>query len=123
MLLDGGRPLLAAETFAELTAVQFPGLAGGIESFLTWPVADWSLGLDLRDAKQPHWTGTLTSPGTLSHFGAAGTMFFVDPAAGLGLVCLANRGTYSGWPMRPGGWPDLANRLLERDQPGVREHL
>jgi CubicO group peptidase (beta-lactamase class C family) len=113
MLLDGGRPLLAAETFAELAAVQFPGLAGGIESFRTWQVADWSLGFDVRDAKSPHWTGTRSSPATLSHFGAAGTMFFVDPDAGLGVVCLANRGTYSGWPMRPGGWPDLADRLLD----------
>jgi CubicO group peptidase (beta-lactamase class C family) len=123
MLVDGGRPLLAPETFAELAAVQFPGLAGGIESFLTWPVADWSLGFDVRDAKSPHWTGARTSPATLSHFGASGTMALVDPQAGLGVVCLANRGTYSGWPMRPGGWPDLVDRLLERAQTGPRTDL
>jgi CubicO group peptidase (beta-lactamase class C family) len=112
MLLAGGHPLMAEEVYRDMATVQFPGLAGGIESFLTWPVADWSLGFDLRDAKAPHWTGGRTSPATLSHFGASGTVFFVDPRARVGLVCLANRGTYSGWTMRPGGWPDLCDLVL-----------
>ena len=113
LLLARGAPLLAEETFAEMAAVQFPGLAGGIESFLTWDVADWGLGCDIRDAKRPHWTGERTSAATLSHFGAAGTLMFADPAAGVGLVCLADRGTYSGWMMRPGGWPDLCAAVVE----------
>jgi CubicO group peptidase (beta-lactamase class C family) len=112
MLLAGGAPLMAQETFAEMSAVAFPGLAGGIESFQTWDLADWSLGCDVRDAKTPHWTGAATSPATLSHFGASGTLFFAEPAARLGLVCLANRSTYSGWPMRPGAWPDLCDAVL-----------
>jgi len=112
LLLRRGEPLIAAETFAEFAAVQFPGLAGGIESFLTWERADWGLGCDIRDAKQPHWTGTRTSAGTLSHFGASGTLMWADAAAGAGLVCLANRGTYSGWMMRPGRWGDLSDRVL-----------
>ena len=41
--------------------MQFPGLAGGIESFATWERADWGLGCDIRDAKEPHWTGTRAS--------------------------------------------------------------
>ena len=39
-------------------------------------------------------------------------MAWADPRAGVGLVCLANRGTYSGWMLRPGGWNDLADRVL-----------
>ncbi len=57
LLLRQGAPLIAAETFDEFAAVQFPGLAGGIESFATWERADWGLGCDIRDAKEPHWTG------------------------------------------------------------------
>ena len=112
VVLARGRPLLAESEFAGMAAVQFPGIPGGIESFLTWAVADWSLGCDVRDAKTPHWTGDRTSPATLSHFGASGTLFFADPDAGVGLVCLANRGTYSGWPMRPCAWPDLCAAVL-----------
>ena len=111
-LLRRGAPLLAEETFDEFASVQFPGLAGGIESFLTWPQADWSLGCDVRGHKRPHWTGAACSPATLSHFGASGTLFFADPTAGAGLVCLANRGTYSGWAMRPDRWPDLCERVI-----------
>jgi CubicO group peptidase (beta-lactamase class C family) len=112
LLLRDGAPLIAPETFAEMARVQYPGLAGGIESFMTWERADWGLGPEIRDGKHPHWTGTRTSPGTLSHFGASGTVMWADPAAGVGLVCLANRGTYSGWMMRPGRWPDLSARVI-----------
>ncbi|HEY3766267.1 MAG TPA: serine hydrolase domain-containing protein [Gaiellales bacterium] len=112
LLLARGAPLIASETFAELAQVQFPGIGGGIESFMTWEVADWGLGCDIRDAKEPHWTGARTSPATLSHFGASGTLMWADPQAGVGLVCLANRGTYSGWMMRPGRWPDLSDAVI-----------
>jgi CubicO group peptidase (beta-lactamase class C family) len=112
LLLREGAPLVAPETFAEMAQVQYPGLAGGIESFVTWERADWGLGLEIRDAKPRHWSGAHTSPRTLSHFGASGTLMWADPAAGVGLVCLANRGTYSGWMMRPERWPDLSDRVL-----------
>ena len=62
-----------------------------------WSVPDWGLGCNIRDAKQPHWPGARRRAATLSHFGASGTLIWADPAAGVGLVCLANRGTYSGW--------------------------
>jgi CubicO group peptidase (beta-lactamase class C family) len=112
VLLQRGAPLIAAETFDEFARVQFPGLPGGIESFVTWERADWGLGCDIRDGKEPHWTGTRTSAATLSHFGASGTLMWADLDAGMGLVCLANRGTYSGWMMRPGRWGDLSDRVL-----------
>jgi len=112
LLLGDGAPLIAPETYAEMAEVQFPGLAGGVESFMTWEQADWGLGPELRDGKGRHWTGARNSPRTLSHFGASGTLMWADPDAGVGLVCLANRGTYSGWMMRPGRWPDLSDRVL-----------
>jgi CubicO group peptidase (beta-lactamase class C family) len=113
LLLNRGAPLLADETFAEFAAVQFPGLPGGIESLMTWERAEWGLGCDIRDAKRPHWAGARTSPQTLSHFGASGTVMWADPDAGVGLVCLANRGTYSGWALRPDRWPGLSDAVIE----------
>ena len=57
------RRCIAPETSADMARVQFPGLAGGIESFQTWDVADWGLGCDIRDAKEPHWLPAACSPG------------------------------------------------------------
>ena len=73
---------------------------------------DWGLGLNVRGTGDPHWCGDAVSPATLSHFGASGTLMWADPAAGRGLVCLANRSTYSGWMMRPGRWADLTAQVL-----------
>src|SRR5215831_2848173 len=66
--------LVAPETIDEMTSVQFPGL-----------------GVELRDAKQPHWTGTRNSGRTFGHFGGSGTFFWIDPAAGLACTCLTDR--------------------------------
>ena len=49
----------------------------------------------------------------------SGTLMWADPVARVGLVCLANRGTYSGWMMQPGGWPDLSDAVVARG--GVRD--
>jgi CubicO group peptidase (beta-lactamase class C family) len=113
VLLSDGAPLLAPQTFAEMARPQFPGIPGGVESFQTWERGDWGLGCDIRDAKEPHWLPAACSPATLSHFGASGTLMWADPVARVGLVCLANRGTYSGWMMQPGGWIDVSSAVLE----------
>ncbi len=104
---DSGGALVAAETCAELATNQFGALPGGVESFMTWPVCDWGCGFELRDGKTPHWTGAALSSRAATHFGAAGTLCAVDPALGLGIVLLANRGTYAGWMLADGGWPDI----------------
>ena len=44
---------------------------------------------------------TSLSPRAASHFGASGTLAWLDPERGLGLVALANRGSYSGWWREP----------------------
>ena len=61
--------LVAAETLAEATTVQFPGLAGVLPDFGRFDPNDWGLGFELRDGKSPHWTGTRNSPRTFGHFG------------------------------------------------------
>jgi len=111
-LLAGGGPLLSAQTTAEMMTVQWPGLEGGLESYPKLQCPDWGLGVNVRGLGYPHWCGDAVSPATISHFGASGTLAWADPAAGLGLVCLASHSTYNGWMMRPGRWADLSAAVL-----------
>ena len=112
LLLAGGAPLLSAESGRDLASIQWPGLEGGLESYPKLHCPDWGLGLNVRGTGDPHWCGDAVSPATLSHFGASGTLMWADPVAGRGLVCLANRSTYSGWMMRHGRWADLTAQVL-----------
>jgi CubicO group peptidase (beta-lactamase class C family) len=112
--LPDGRHLIAAETLAELTTNQGGALEGGVESFMTWPRADWGCGFELRDAKERHWTGEALSDRAATHFGASGTLAFADPGRGRAAVLLANRGTYSGWILEPGAWPDVCAAIVRR---------
>jgi CubicO group peptidase (beta-lactamase class C family) len=50
--------LVAPETLAEATSVQFPGLDGVVPGIGRYEPNDWGLGLELRGAKIPHRTGT-----------------------------------------------------------------
>lgn len=96
---------------APMLANQGGALPGGVGSFMEWPVCDWGVGLELRDAKAPHWTGAALSTRAATHFGASGTLCLIDPERDLRAVVLANRGTYGGWMLEPGGWPDICAAL------------
>ena len=72
--------LLDPALLAEATTVVFPGLAGIIPGIGRFDPNDWGLGFELRDHKQPHWTGTQNSPATFGHFGGSGSFLWVDPA-------------------------------------------
>ncbi len=107
-----GHRILADETCAEMTVNQGGALPGGVGSFMEWPVCDWAIGFELRDAKVPHWTGTALSERAFTHFGSAGTLAFGDPATGRAGVVLANRGTYSRWMLEAGAWPDIVAAMV-----------
>ncbi|MFL5969144.1 MAG: serine hydrolase domain-containing protein, partial [Gaiellaceae bacterium] len=83
--------LVAQETLAEATSVHFPGLGGVLPGFGRWDPNDWGLGFELKDAKQPHWTGGHNSPRTFGHFGGSGTFLWVDPELDAALGCLTDR--------------------------------
>ncbi len=122
-LLDVARELLepariSAETLAEATQVQFPGLLGVLPGFGRMEPNDWGLGLELRDAKSPHWTGARNSPRTYGHFGRSGTFLWVDPEAGTGsagagsglaLAVLTDL-DFGDWARD--AWPRLADAVL-----------
>jgi CubicO group peptidase (beta-lactamase class C family) len=101
---------LAAETLAEATSVQFPGLTGVLPGFGRQEPNDWGLGFELRDGKSPHWTGARNSPRTFGHFGRSGTFLWVDPAAGVALACLTDR-DFGPWAAE--AWPRLADAVLD----------
>ena len=114
-LLAIGRELLAptlvaAETLAEATSVQFPGLVGVLPGFGRQEPNDWGLGLELRDHKSPHWTGSHNSERTFGHFGRSGTFLWVDPEPGIALVCLTDL-EFGEWATR--AWPELSDAVLE----------
>jgi CubicO group peptidase (beta-lactamase class C family) len=101
--------LVAAETLAEATTVQFPGLAGVLPDFGRFDPNDWGLGFELRDEKSPHWTGTRNSPSTFGHFGGSGTFLWVDPDAGVALGVLTNL-DFGDWSKE--AWPRLSDAVL-----------
>ena len=78
--------LIAPETLAEATSVQFPGLVGVLPDIGRMDPNDWGLGVELRDGKQPHWTGSHNSPRTFGHYGSSGTFLWVDPEADTALA-------------------------------------
>ena len=102
--------LVAAETLAEATSVQFPGLAGVLPDFGRFDPNDWGLGFELRDDKSPHWTGARNSARTFGHFGGSGTFLWVDPAAGVALGCLTDL-EFGEWAKQ--AWPELSDAVLE----------
>ena len=101
--------LVAAETLDEATSVQFPGLTGVLPDFGRFDPLDWGLGFELRDAKEPHWTGARNSPRTFGHFGGSGTFLWVDPDAGVALGVLTDL-EFGDWAKE--AWPKLSDAVL-----------
>ncbi|HWJ30949.1 MAG TPA: serine hydrolase domain-containing protein [Gaiellaceae bacterium] len=101
--------LVAPETLAEGTTVQFAGLAGVLPDFGRFDPLDWGLGFELRDGKHPHWTGSRNSPRTFGHFGGSGTFLWVDPEVDLALGVLTDR-EFDAWAKE--AWPKLSDAVL-----------
>ena len=101
--------LVAPETLAEATQVQFPGLVGVLPDIGRMDPNDWGLGFELRDAKDPHWTGARNSPRTFGHFGGSGTFLWIDPEADLALACLTDR-EFGPWALE--AWPRLSDAVI-----------
>ena len=101
--------LIARETLVEATTVAFPGLVGVLPDLGRFDPNDWGLGFELRDGKQPHWTGTRNSPGTFGHFGGSGTFLWVDPEAGVALAVLTDL-EFGDWAKE--AWPRLSDAVL-----------
>jgi CubicO group peptidase (beta-lactamase class C family) len=101
--------LVAAETHAEMVAVQFPGLDGVLPEYGRFSPLDWGLGVELKGDKEGHWSGTRTSRATFGHFGGAGTFVWVDPERGVACAVLTTR-RFGDWAKE--AWPRLSDAVL-----------
>jgi CubicO group peptidase (beta-lactamase class C family) len=101
--------LIDPATLAEATTVVFPGLNGVLPGLGLQRPNDWGLGFELRDHKDPHWTGERNSPATFGHFGRSGTFLWVDPAAGVAAIALTDR-DFGDWAKQ--AWPAYADAVL-----------
>jgi len=113
-LLAFARELLAPtlvdlETLGEAASVVFPGLDGVLPGFGRCNPNDWGLGFEIRDGKDPHWTGRDNSPATFGHFGQQGSFIWVDPA--VGLACVALTGVaFGAWAAQ--AWPVFSDAIV-----------
>ena len=107
---EWARPtLVSASTWRDATSVQFAGLAGVLPGFGPSDPCDWGLGVEVKGAKRPHWTGPSNSPATYGHFGQSGSFLWVDPVVGVLCCGLADR-PFGVWASR--AWPALAEAVL-----------
>lgn len=104
--------LLAPETSDDVIRIQYPDLTGIVPGVGTFDPCPWGLGVEIKGDKAPHWTGRANSAATFGHFGGSGTMMWVDPQAGVGLVALTDRAfeTWADDALRY--WPELSDAVL-----------
>jgi len=101
--------LISATTLAGATSNQFGDIAGVVPGFGRQDPCPWGLGVEIRGAKSPHWTGNRCSVRTFGHFGAAGTFVWVDPDRDLAVVGL---GDTDFGPWARDLWPALSDALI-----------
>jgi CubicO group peptidase (beta-lactamase class C family) len=112
-LAEVQRPTLVHESTAtDAIQPQYPDLAGIVPGVGRFDPCPWGLGLEIRGDKSPHWTGRTNSSATVGHFGGAGTMMWVDPVAGCGLVALTDR-AFDDWSVEAmKRWPELSDAVV-----------
>lgn len=118
-LAETMRPrLVSLGTRNEAIRPQYPDLGGIVPGVGRFQPCPWGLGFELHGTKFPHWMGATNSPATYGHFGGAGTMMWVDPAAALGTVALTDR-PFDDWAadaLRL--WPEYSDALLAEARTG-----
>lgn len=100
--------LLDEELAAAAAEVQFPGLTGVVPGYGRQATNDWGLGVEIRDSKDPHWTGPSQPPTTFGHFGQAGSFLWVDRRAGVAAACLTDT-PFDDWAR--GAWAGFNERV------------
>lgn len=100
--------LIAPETLAEMTSVQFLGLTGVLPDLGRFDPLDWGLGVQLN-TPTPSWMGSRTTQRAFGHFGGSGTFLWVDPVPGVVCAALTTR-EFGAWAKR--AWPRLSDAVL-----------
>ncbi|WP_420835703.1 serine hydrolase domain-containing protein [Actinomyces ruminis] len=103
-------PTLVSSALAEAARRPVhPGLPGVLPGYGRQDPNDFGLGLEIRGAKQPHWTASTGSPETFGHFGQSGSFIWVDPVARRQAVFLGER-PFGAVHRRL--WPELSAQIL-----------
>jgi CubicO group peptidase (beta-lactamase class C family) len=100
--------ILADETLAEMTSIQFPGLRGVLPDHGRFDPLDWGLGVQLN-TRPPSWMGTKTSERAFGHFGGSGTFFWVDPEHAVACAALTDR-EFGDWAKD--AWPRFSDAVV-----------
>lgn len=100
---------------ALLTTPTFPELDGVLPGFGRQRPNGWTLALEVRGTKDPHWGGMRMSPRAVGHFGRSGSLVWADPDAGVGLATLSGR-DFGDWARA--AWPALDDAVLAAVSPG-----
>jgi CubicO group peptidase (beta-lactamase class C family) len=100
--------ILAGETLAEMTSVQFPGLSGVLPDHGRFDPLDWGLGVQVN-TRPPSWMGTKTSERAFGHFGGSGTFVWVDPERAVACAALTDR-EFGDWAKE--AWPRFSDAVL-----------
>lgn len=101
--------LIASETLAEMTHVQFAGLTGVLPDHGRFEPLDWGLGVQLNTST-PTWMGARASRRAFGHFGGSGTFLWIDPEAGVVCAGLTTR-EFDMWAKD--AWPRLSDAVLD----------
>ena len=102
--------LVSEETLAEATTPQFPALAGMLPGITSFDPNPFGLTFEIRGHKDPHWTAPGNSTETFGHFGGSGSFLWVEPAAQLAAVSLADQ-DFGAWSLEV--WPSTNQRVLD----------
>ena len=103
-------PRLVSPALAERAcAPVLPELDGVLPGYGRQVPNPFGLGVEVRGAKSPHWTGKGISPQTFGHFGQSGSFMWVDPVAERQAVFL---GAEPFGQVHRKTWPVLGDQIL-----------
>jgi CubicO group peptidase (beta-lactamase class C family) len=102
--------VLDAATHHRLTTLSFDELDGVLPGFGRQRPNGWTLGLEVRGVKDPHWSGARLSPTTVGHFGRSGSLIWADPVQRIGLASLSGR-EFDEWARV--AWPELNDAVVD----------
>ena len=103
-------PRLVSPALAERAcAPVLPELDGVLPGYGRQVPNAFGLGVEVRGAKSPHWTGKGNSPQTFGHFGQSGSFMWVDPVAERQAVFL---GAEPFGQVHRKTWPALGDQIL-----------
>ena len=103
-------PRLVSPALAERAcAPVLPELDGVLPGYGRQVPNPFGLGVEVRGAKSPHWTGKGNSPQTFGHFGQSGSFIWVDPVAERQAVFL---GAEPFGQIHRKTWPALGDQIL-----------